>query len=165
MPRINIGGTIINFPNSGTDANWAPAVIEFAQAVADVLASIASPFDISPRVQILTSDNNINININSVTFPSGSVRAFLFSYAIYRVNDTMALAETGSIYGVYDTLNSTWSLNHQFEGEKQSSGQPYHTFIMSGDQMQLSTVAIGGSYDSNNSKISYSAKTNLITDL
>lgn len=58
-----------------------------------------------------------------------------------------------------------WILQHEFTGERQTSGIPYHTFSMSGDQLQMSTVAIGGAYDSINSKISYSAKTLLVSDI
>ena len=49
------------------------------------------------------------------------------------------------------------------QGTKQSTGALYHTFAMSGDQLTLTTVAIGGSYDSINSKISYSAATELVS--
>lgn len=165
MPRITIGSTVIDFPNSAADSNWAPAIDEFAQAVADQLAAIASQFDISPRVQILTSDANTNLIISSAVFPSGSVRAFQFFYSIYRTNTVIALAEQGTVSGVFDDLSSTWILQHEFEGERQSNGTAYHTFSMSGDQVTLDTVAIGGSYDSTNSKISYSAKTLLVSDL
>lgn len=161
---ITIGNQVINFPSSGESPNWAPALIDFAEAVSLQLISIASPFDISPRAQILTSDANINLNIDQVIFPSGSVRGFSFNYAIYRTNGVISLAETGFVNGVFDTLSSIWTLEHEFSGPRQSDGSVYHSFTMSGDQMQLSTVAIGGSYDSTNSKISYAARTILISD-
>jgi hypothetical protein len=164
--RIVVGSQVIEFPSSGQDANWAPAVIQFAQAAADQLAAIASQFDISPRVQILTSNANTNLDVNGVIFPSGSVRSFAFSYAIYRVSDTpFSLAEDGMVSGVYDTLNSTWNLQHEFEGSRQADGTPYHTFTMSGDQLQITTVAISGAYDNVNSKLSYAAKTVLTSDI
>jgi hypothetical protein len=34
---ITIGNTIINFPDSASDPNWAAPVIEFVQAVEDAL--------------------------------------------------------------------------------------------------------------------------------
>jgi hypothetical protein len=165
MPRITIGTKVIDFPGSGRDANWSQSVIEFAVEVANVLAGLASRFDISPRVQILTNDANTNLDLDTVIFPSGSVRSFVFTYSIYRTNGTTSITEAGTITGVFDTLTSTWEIQRDFEGDKQANGNSYHSFIMSGDQMQLSTVAMGGSYDSINSKISYSAKTNLVNDL
>ncbi len=163
--RISIGSKVLNMPSSGSDANWAPAMTEFFIAVADQLAAISSQFDISPRVQILVSDANTNIDVNSCIFPSGSVRSFSFNYAIYRTNGVISLAEDGIVAGVFNTLTSTWTLQHEFEGERQASGAPYHTFSMSGDQLQFSSVAIGGAYDGTNSKLSYGAKTILVSDV
>ena len=163
--RIVIGSQVITAPSSGSDSNWAPAMTQFMVAVQDQLASIASQFDISPRVQILTSDTNTDLAINSATFPSGSVRAFTMTYAVYRTNTVTSLAEQGTVSAVFDTLTSTWILQHEFEGHRQSSGSPYHTFSMSGDNLTCSTVGIGGSYDSINSKLSYSVKTEVVSDL
>jgi len=165
--KLTIGSQVISFPTSGTDQNWAPAVVQFAQAVADQLAAIASQFDISPRVQILTSDTNSGIDISGCSFPSGSVRSFIFSYAIYRTNGVAldTLAEDGTVSAVFNTITSTWTLQHEFEGKRQSDGSPYHTFSMSGDQLLLSTVQIGGAYDGALSTISYNAKTNLVSDI
>ena len=163
--RLVVGSQVIEFPSSGQDANWGGAVIQFAQAVTDQLAAISSQFDIPPRVQILSSNTNSGLSVDSCVFPSGSVRSFIFNYAIYRVSDTNSLSEDGIVNGVYNTDTSTWSIEHEFNGIKQTSGLPYHTFTMSGDQLQISTIAISGSYDSTNSKISYSAKTQLVSDV
>jgi hypothetical protein len=165
MPKLVVGTKVIDFPNSGRDANWSPAVIEFAQAVTDVLAGLASQFDISPRVQILSSDSNINLDLETVVFPSGSVRSFTLTYSIYRTNGVSSITEAGTLVGLYDTLSSTWELQREFEGDKQLDGTSYHTFNMSGDQVQFSSVAMGGAYDNINSKISLSAKTILVNDL
>lgn len=165
MPIIQIGSQLINFPNSGTDSNWSPAVIRFAQAVSDQLAAIASEFDIAPRVQILTSNANPALAVTDVIFPNNAVRSFTFSYAIYRLSDSTSLAESGTVTGVYNTDDSLWVLQHEFEGERQSDGTPYHTFSMSGDQVILTTIAIPGIYNSTESKISYAAKTILVTNI
>lgn len=164
MPQINIGNQVINFPDAGSSPSWAPALIDFAVAVEQALLGIASPFDISPRVQTLTSDANTNLNIDQVIFPSGSVRGFAFNYAIYRTNAVTAVAEKGYVNGVFNTLTSVWDIQHEFNGPRQSDGSCYNTFTMSGDQMQLTTVAIGGSYDSTNSNISYAATTILVSN-
>jgi len=162
--NITIGTELIKFPTTGDDSLWSPAVIDFAQAVALQLASISSAFDVSPRVQTLSSDGNVNLPINDVVFPSGSVRSFGFSYAIYRTNTVTNLAENGIVNGVFNSATSTWILQHEFSGDRQTSGIPYHTFSMSGDQLTISTVAIGGAYDSVNSKLSYAAKTILVSN-
>ena len=158
--NITIGNQVISFPSQGEDPNWAPPVIDFAQAVANQLQATASAFDIPPRAQILTSDANTNLNLTGVIFPSGSVRSFTFTYAVYRTNGVLSIAENGIITGVYDTLNSIWILSREFTDNRANGNSTlYHTFTMSGDQMQFSSVAIGGSYDSTNSKVSFAAKT------
>lgn len=161
---ITIGNQVIQFPTSGESSDWAPAIVDFAEAVSTALQGIASQFDISPRAQTLTSDANTNLNISDVIFPNGSVRGFTFNYAVYRTNSVTALAETGVVTGVYDTLAGSWTLQHDFQGPRQSDGTIYHGFSMSGDQMQFSCSALGGTYDNTNSKISYAAKTILVSD-
>lgn len=163
--RIVIGSTVITAPSSGTDSNWAPAMTQFMVAVQDQLSSIASQFDISPRVQILTNDANTNLDVSSVVFPSGSVLSFIFTYSVYRTNGVISLAEDGVVSGVFDASTSMWVLDHNYQGERQSDGTSYHTFNMSGDQLQISTVALGGVYDGVNSKLSYGAKTILASDI
>jgi len=43
--KITIGETVINFPTSGTDANWSEAVVDFAIAVQDKLLEVGLPYD------------------------------------------------------------------------------------------------------------------------
>lgn len=162
MPNIQIGNQTIPFPDSGSSPNWSQAVIDFAEAVATQLASISSEFDVAPRVQQLTSDVNTNLPVFACIFPNGSVRSFSFNYAIYRTNNVTTSTEQGEVNAVYDTEASTWTLEHEFNGTKQNDGSMYNTFSMSGDQLVLSTAAIGGSYNNTESTISYFAKTNLV---
>jgi hypothetical protein len=165
MPRIVIGGQVIDFPNSGSDPNWASGIIAFAQAVAEQLEAIASPFDVPPKVQILTSNSNTNLALEDAIFPTGSVRSFTLYYAIYRVSSTTSITEQGEVSGMYNSDTSTWILTDSYSGDRQATtGLPYHTFSMDGDQLEISTVAIGGTYDSASSTISYSAKTQLETE-
>lgn len=165
MPSLQIGSKIINVPASGSDANWAPGMVAFMRAVADQLAAIASEFDVSPRVQILTSNINPGLIITDAVFPNNAVRSFTFSYAVYRLSDTIALAESGTVTGVYNTDISLWILQHEFEGERKANGEPYHRFDMSGDQLILITDAIPGIYNSTESKLSYAAKTILVSNI
>lgn len=166
--KLIVNSQVINFPTSGTDQNWAQAVTQFAEAVTDKLDSLSSQFDVEPTVQNLLNDANNQIDIEKCEFPSGLVRSFNFVYAIYRTNGsglgTITLSEQGFVNAVYDTENEVWILQHEFSGRRQSNGLPYHTFSMSGDKLQFTSVAIGGSYDSIVSKLSYSAKTNLVSE-
>lgn len=161
--RVQVGATIIDFPTSGTDANWAAAVDLFVQAVADQLSTISNPYDIPNIVQKLTADANNNLILSQVLFDHTLVRSFTFIYGLFRTNTVTSLAEAGTVTGVYDTLLGSWTIQHEFEGDRQAStGLPYNIFSMSGDRLTLTTVPINGSYDSNNSRITFSAKTEAI---
>lgn len=169
MAKVIVGTTVIDFPTSGTDANWGIAVEQFATAVANQLAGLASPFDVSPRVTTLNNDANSSLPVPGCLFPHTSVRSFFLNYAIYRTNGsgvgTTTLAEEGSVSGVYDDVTTLWYLEQEFNGQRQPNGDVYHTFSMVGDELNITTVAINGSYDSINSKLSYSAKTILVSNL
>lgn len=169
MAKVIIGTTVIDFPTSGTDANWGIAVEQFATAVANQLAGLASPFDVSPRVVTLNNDANLSLPVPGCFFPHTSVRSFFLNYAIYRTNGsgvgTTTLAEEGSVSAVYNDVTGLWYLEQEFNGERQADGSAYHTFSMIGDELNITTVAINGSYDSVNSKLSYSAKTILVSNL
>lgn len=164
MPRLIIGGQVIEFPNSGQDPLWSTAVIDFAEAVTSALAATGSAFDVPPKVQILTSDSNSNLSMTDCIFPSASVRSFSLYYAIYRTNGTISLLQQGEVRGEYDTLENTWILNDSFNGDVQASGLACQSFAMNGDQLTISTTAMGGSYDTTESTVSYSAKTQLAVE-
>ena len=167
MPKIQIGTDIINFPNSGTDALWSPAVIQFAEAVADKLAALASEYDIPPQVQNLNSDSNTNLVINNAAFAGNVVRKFSFNYAIYRATTDLSvkIAEAGTLTAVYNTGTSSWDFEDQYVGDRQANGESYHLFdVNSSGQVLLTTVAIGSPYDSTNSRISFSGKTEKVNN-
>ena len=165
---IQIGTTIVQFPNSGASPLWSEAVIQFAQLVAIQLQTQASPFDIAPTVMTLT--NNINTDIpltgngSNLSFPSGQVRSFSFNYGVYRVSSTNSYTEEGSVTGVFNSDTSSWSIQHDYMGDVQSSGASWLDFDMNGnDELVLTTALIPGVYDGLNSKISYSARTELVS--
>lgn len=170
MPNIQIGDQIIKFPNSGADANWAPAIVQFAEAVGTQLLLVGNPGDKTSRVDPLPSNGFPSWNVPNATFAGASVRKFIFSYAIMRKNQVtptpFSIAEEGVVEGIYNSATSTWEITQNFTGSRQSpSGSAYHTFTMSGSQLVMAAVAIaeptGGDYGT----ISWSAKTELVSNL
>lgn len=173
MPKIVIGEVTIDFPNTGADPTWSPSIIQFAQAVENQLSTISSNYDVRPSVLYLDENSNTGLLIPEAAFDKTKVRAFTFSYAIFREVDTTispitvvkSLAESGTVIGVHD--GTSWSLEHEYEGERQTNGQSYHTFtIDSQNQLRLTTIELPVSlnqiYNGTKSKISYSAKTLLM---
>jgi hypothetical protein len=83
--QITIQGTVIDFPSSGQSPNWAPAIIEFAQAVEQALSGVVGPYDVSP--QVIDIQNGIPGNILALSFASSVVRSVQIMYSVYRVHD------------------------------------------------------------------------------
>lgn len=164
--KITIGSTVINFPTSGTDPNWAEAVDEFALAVESELAGINLTYDVSPRVVAIPETGTLNLGgANLLQFPNASVRSFVVTYSIYKrtTSPTQTFSESGTFTAVNE--NGVWTFQREFFGDKQSDGTSYHQFSMNQDSVEVTSYALpgGGTYDSTNSKISYSAKTLPIT--
>lgn len=72
------------------------------------------------------------------------------------------LVETGNVLGVYDSNN--WQLNHTYNGPRQNTGESYITFTIPNDTICVTTIILPETYDTTNSKISYSAKTLLTSN-
>lgn len=162
--KITIGSTVINFPTSGTDANWAEAVTEFAIATAGSLSGVGLPYDVAPQVLALSVDNG-SLLLGSANFPNAFVRSFVFNYSTYRLNTTATVTttQTGTLIGVYNEDAADWTLQHDFTGDKKSNGDSFVKFTMTGDKVTAQLTWDAGGYDSNNSKISFSAKTLPVT--
>lgn len=165
MPKLQLGQTIINFPNNGTDALWSPAVIEFAEAVTDTLNGVIGPFDLGPTVQTL-SQNVATVDLQDAKFNGALVRKFALSYAIYRtrLDNSFSISESGTLTGTFNTLTATWEIQDEYIGDRQPNGESYHKLTIGSEQVQLQTIDIGTPYDGINSKISFSAKTELTSN-
>lgn len=176
MPKIIIDTTVIDFPQSGTDANWAPAVVEFAEAVEASLAKIGTAYDKAPRIELLPeTSNGSTITLKDSYFPKEFVRSFIFNYSVYRRSDnslvipldnSMTVVEQGTFTAIYDDKLAQWLWEQNFVGSTQNSGVGYNLFEMdnSADSVKLTLTAITGTYDETNSKISWSAKALLVQE-
>lgn len=85
MPKILIKGTEIDFPSSGASPNWAPAIVEVVEALADAVNSVTATYDVPPQIQNIDANNSsTNVNINNLNFPAIDVRAATVYYSVYR---------------------------------------------------------------------------------
>lgn len=164
--KLTVGQQVINFPTSGTDANWAEAVTQFAEATANALAGVGLTYDVPPQVEELIESGPAPQPL--AEFPNVDVRGFTFNYSAYRIatSPTITKVQAGTVTAVYNEDTNVWTLQHEFTGDKQTpSGLPYITFFMDVDALKVETVALGGTstYDQPNSKISYTAKTLPVT--
>lgn len=151
---ITIQGTPIEFPSSGESPNWAPAVIEFAQATEQALLSAVGPYDIAPRVFNLISDINNNLDITDLNFPTSAVRAGYINYTVFRTSDLETRSEVGNIICVFDSskpVNKKWTISRDYTGDADC------TFKVTDDgQVLITTIALSGTYVSG--KVSFSAQ-------
>jgi hypothetical protein len=143
MPKLVINGTAIDFPDSGTDPNWAEAVIQFATQTQNALEKIGLPSDVSPQTLIISADNpGTNVPISSLAFSILTVRAVFVKYAVYRTTSTSTVYEAGELVAVYNpngSLGSLWELQREFVGNADI------TFTMTdAGQIEFSTTALSG---------------------
>jgi len=143
MPTIIIQGTPIEFPDSDQSPNWAPAVIQFAQAVESALSIAVGTFDVSPQVMNIDAYNpGTNVNINNLSFSTTQVRGAFIQYTVYRNTSTTTVVEGGTIEIAY---NPDGPVNNKWEISRVRTGDASITFsITDVGQMQFSTSTLGG---------------------
>ena len=112
---LTIAGTTFNYPESGTDPNWAEETTGWAIAVSEALNTLLAPGDILQTEFAIDNDISVSTNINGLLFDSGTVRAANVSYSIYRISNTnpSGHAETGVMFIVFDDsapVNQKWKL-------------------------------------------------------
>lgn len=144
--EITIQNRVIEFPESAEDPNWAPALVEFAQAVEAAIATITGSFDVAPQVFNIDAFNTTtNQDIPALNFPNTDVRSATIQYAVIRTTDApdaSAVYEGGTIELLYDpskTVGSKWDLVNEHQGDAKIAFS-----ITDAGQIQFSTETITG---------------------
>lgn len=144
MPIITIGGTPIDFPNTGTSPVWSEAVIEFAQAVEEALSGLVSTGDVAKQNFVLNASHNpgMDITLTGLSFSTAVVRAGFIRYTVFRQTTTNSVYEAGEMTVVYNPNNS---VGQKWELQRESVGDAQITFaIDDAGQFSFSTTAIPG---------------------
>jgi len=156
MPIITIGTDQIEFPEVNGDPNWAPALIDFAQKVADRVNSAIGPYDVSRTKLAISNIASEKSNLPGLLLDPTKIRAIFIRYYIFRKSNTQEFSESGNILGIYNVTNTEWTLSTDYVG----SGARARIIMSSSDenQMQIEIVdaLTGTSYEG---EISYSALT------
>jgi len=141
---ITIQGTPINFPSSGASPNWAPAVIQFAEAVEAALQGVVGNFDIVPQTFNITAvPNAVATNIPNLAFSIAEVRGAFIRYSVFRETTSANASETGEFRISYNPNNSPGS---QWESNRISTGNAsIDLTITDTGQVQITLTALGGS--------------------
>jgi hypothetical protein len=144
MPTIIISGTIIDFPDSAAAPNWAPAVIDFAQAVEGALEGLAGSFDVPPQTMTIDIYNpGTNVSITALNFPVSDVKSATIRYVVNRTTTTDNVVEAGTLSLVY---NSTGNSNEKWEVSRIliGPGAQIEFSVTDAGQVRFTTTAIGG---------------------
>lgn len=146
MPQLIINSQVIDFPDSSESPNWAPAIIQFAEAVEQALAIAIGTYDVAPQAFTIDPYNpGTNIDIPNLSFPISNVRAVFIRYSVYRTTDSNTAYEAGDVIAMYNPSNPVtqkWALS---VGNK-TGGDGQLTFnVTDNGQFQLTTTALAGS--------------------
>lgn len=150
MPIVNIAGTNVNIPDSGASPNWAPAIIEAFQLIAEALAVSVGPFDITPQSYQMTSNVNTNVPIPNLSFPVNTVQGSIILYGVNRSSSgggAQQVSETGLLILNYDpsqSVGSLWQVTHEYSSAN-SDGALITFSVTDLGQVLFSTEAITGS--------------------
>jgi len=149
MSKITIKGTTIDLPTSGSSPNWAPAIIESIEALADAVNSVTATYDVPPQAQNIDANNSsTNVDLNNLSFPSADVRSATIYYSVYRKTDpsgppdSQELSEAGTLEINFNNANPVtqkWEIVRVFQEEAQVSFS-----ITDLGQIQFSTSPITG---------------------
>lgn len=154
--ELVFGSTPISIPTSGDSPDWAPAVTEAFEAIADTLATVAGPFDVPAQsINIDASNPGVpNTDIPALNFPITSVRAVNIPYAIFRTTSSTTAYETGHILAIYsagNSIGSKWEISQDFIGDGKIAFN-----ITDLGQVQYTATAISGT--GHTGKVIFSAK-------
>jgi hypothetical protein len=139
---INIQGTVIDYPSSAQSPNWAPAQIQFAEAVEAAFNTLVGVADIAPQVYSLPLNVNPTTSIPGLQFSTSQVRSAFVRYAVYRATNLTTVCETGSLQMVY---NPTGSSTQKWEVLREAIGDASVTFSVTDvGQVQYSTTSLSG---------------------
>ena len=147
MSTIVVNGTSITLPASGGSPNWAPAIIEAFEALADAVNAVTGTYDVAPQVQNIDADNaSTNVVLNDLSFPPADVRSAVIYYAVYRnmtVSDVTEVTDAGTLEVNYDdsrATNSYWEVIRSGGSTDASI-----TFNMTDvGQVRFTTTSLGG---------------------
>lgn len=117
---ITIQNRVIRFPTSAESPNWAPAIVQFAEAVEDALNSIAGQFDVPPQVFNIDLYNGVGTQIPALEFPPSDVIHAKIQYSVLRTTDSAIATEGGTIeifYNEAKTVGNKWELVVTREGD------------------------------------------------
>lgn len=107
MPvTLTVNNQPYEYPVSGDSPGWGDAATGWAEAVTLALQNLQSSTDIPQTSFTIANNTSVFSNINGLSFNTGTVRAALIQYSIYRTSTSnpSGNVDGGSMTIVYDNL-------------------------------------------------------------
>lgn len=153
MVKINIAGTIYEYPNVGENPNWGREATEVIIALADALNSLITDGDILLSKAAIQNDISVFTIINGLLFDSNKTSSAITNYTISRQTTDEYKKEVGKIFLSYDYDSLEWIMSRQID-----SGDAGIIFeVDAGGQIFYKTTEMVGI--NHTGVISFSAKT------
>jgi len=138
MSTITIQGTPVDFPDSGEDPNWAPAIIQFAQLVENALAAAIGPNDLAPQAFALDNSHlaATDVTITNFQFSSTDIRGAFCKYTVFRTRGATIMSQIGDMFIRFD--GTAWVLDYTKQGDASITFS-----IDANGQVKFTTLSIG----------------------
>lgn len=143
---LTVNGSPFEYPSPGDSPGWGEDATAWAEEVTDVLTSLLGGDDILETTFNIANNVSSPTNITGLNFNTGTVRAAIVEYSVYRVSDTnpSGKAESGIMNMVFD--NSASSTNKWLLAVGNIAGNSGVIFSLpDSGQMQYISTDIGAS--------------------
>lgn len=137
MPiKLNVRGTVYNYPQAGEDPTWGKEAAEWATAVTETIALLVGPNDILETSFIIENGQVTPELVRGLYFNPVEVRAANISYSVYRTTALTSIVETGEMLISYDAnapVNEKWKVVQRVNGNAETlftvddTGQFFYT--------------------------------------
>lgn len=146
---VIFNGVTVQIPLAGSSPQWASAIIQAFQLIANALNISAGPFDIPPQNYIMTSNVNTNVPIPNLSFPVSAVSGAVVFYGCTRSSSGVGgvnVSQSGILILNYTpglSPGTLWQITDEWAGITGGAGI---TFSMTDTgQLEFTTTAITGS--------------------
>lgn len=112
MANLTVNNTTFNYPDPGQEPGWGEDATGWAEAVTEVLNSLAGTGTINETQSNIENNISVNTQIAGLVFNSSLTQSATVLYRILRDTDSISpIIEQGKLDILYD--NGTWKLSRE----------------------------------------------------
>lgn len=123
MPQLQVGNTIFQYPDVGSEAGWGEDATGWAEAVTNTLAALIGPGDILPTTLSISNNVASPTALVGFAFNKSIVRAANVIYHITRKsNTTLEMVESGMLIITAQLTSATTPIWTMTQTEDRTAG-------------------------------------------